>query len=171
MGTSGRGAYRVQIDHLFGGSALKAVDAAGFVRLPAFVRAVIERRTDARAVVIGVHDEDNCLTGYDPSFRRALFADSERQRLQAGPQHRRVRRLFGLTDEAGYDASGRIALPPMMRQVGRIEGLALFVGTGGAFEIWNPRLAAESDDPALAELARWRLAHDAPNRTEEGETT
>jgi hypothetical protein len=55
----------------------------------------------------------------------------------------------------------------MVRRMGRIEGLALFVGTGGAFEIWNPELAAASGDPALAELARWRLGHDHDIQEEE----
>ena len=158
----------MHIDHLFGGSALRQVDAGGRVSLPRFVRTVAERRSEARALVIGVHAADACLTGYDPAFRRILFADSERLRLQAGAaggdsHHGRLRRAFGLTEEAAIDGSGRIVLPPMLRRIGRIERLALFVGTGGDFEIWNPEIAAASGDDALRELARWRLAdtHDA----------
>jgi MraZ protein len=44
-----------------------------------------------------------------------------------------------------------------MRRKGRIEDLALFVGVGGTFEIWNPRLALESGDQDLRELAAYRL--------------
>lgn len=164
----------MQIEHLFGGSALQAVDDRGRVQLPRFVRDVAERRSGSRSIVIGPHPADACLTAYDPAFRRALFADSERLRLRdegAGlesPHHERMRRAFGLTEEAPYDRAGRIMLPPMMVRLGRIAALALFVGTGGAFEIWNPELAAASADPALAELARWRLGHD-PNPSEQEE--
>ena len=45
----------------------------------------------------------------------------------------------------------------MMRRRGKIEDLALFVGTGGTFEIWNPHLALESGDADLRELAAFRL--------------
>ena len=47
---------------------------------------------------------------------------------------------FGATEEVPYDSSGRIVLPPMMRRKGEIEDLALFLGTGETFQIWNPKL-------------------------------
>ena len=165
------------VEHLFGGSALAAVDRRGRVQLPKFVREVSERRSDAGFLVLGPHESDSCVTGYDPSYRRMLFADAERLRLQneaaagsAARHHSRTRRAFGLTEQAEIDAAGRIALPPMIRNMGLIEDLALFVGTGGTFEIWNPGLAAQSGDPALAELARWRLGHDRPEMQEKEES-
>lgn len=147
----------MEIDHFFGGSALQRIEAGGRIRLPRFVRQVAERRSDAGTLVVGIHESDRCLTGYDPGFRQLLFADSERLRLRDEPQHGRLRRAFGLTEELAIDRSGRIALPPMLRALGGIGALALFVGTGGAFEIWDPEAAVASGDAALAELARWRL--------------
>ncbi len=47
---------------------------------------------------------------------------------------------FGASEEVPYDPSGRVVLPPMMRRKGRIEDLALFLGAGETFQIWNPRL-------------------------------
>ncbi|HEY0014107.1 MAG TPA: division/cell wall cluster transcriptional repressor MraZ [Allosphingosinicella sp.] len=159
------------MDHLFGGSALAPVDGDGRVRLPRFVRETAVRRSEDRTLVLGPHEADPCLTGYDRPYRRMLFADTERLRLtgEAGPAEapRRARRTFGLTEEAPWAQDGTIRLPAMVRRMGRIEGLALFVGTGGAFEIWNPDLAATSGDPALAELARWRLGHDHDTQEEE----
>ena len=46
---------------------------------------------------------------------------------------------FGATEEVPYDSSGRIVLPPMMRRKGGIEDLALFLGAGETFQIWNPQ--------------------------------
>ena len=45
----------------------------------------------------------------------------------------------------------------MMRRKGKIEDLALFVGVGGIVEIWNPRVALESGDRDLKEIAAYRL--------------
>ena len=153
----------VELEHLFNGSALSAVDAKGRLSVPAFIRGVIERRSDAKAIVIGAHEVDACLTAYDRGYARNLYAENERRRLAeegAGSDEAhfaRARRTFGLTEEVPYDSSGRIILPTMMRRKGQIEDLALFVGAGGTFEIWNPRLALESGDADLRELAAYRL--------------
>ena len=154
----------MELEHLFNGSALTAVDAKGRLSVPAFIRGVIERRSDAKAVVIGMHEVSPCLNAYDRGYARYLFAENERRRLaeeSAGgdisSHHARARRTFGLTEDVPYDTSGRIILPPMMRRRGQIEDLALFVGIGGTFEIWNPRVALESGDEDLRDLAAFRL--------------
>ena len=152
----------MDVDDFFQGSALNAVDAKGRLSVPAFVRSVIERRSDAKAIIIGVHEVDPCLTAYDRNYARNLFSENERRRLTEegrDPQAHfaRARRTFGVTEEVPYDSSGRIILPPMMRRRGRIEDLALFVGVGGTFEIWSPRLALESGDADLRELSAYRL--------------
>lgn len=157
------------IQHFFGGSALANVQGDGRVRLPRFVRDVAALRSDSRTLVIGVHESDRCLVGYDPAYRQALFADTERSRLADSNDHRRARRTFGLTEQTEVDSAGRAALPPMLCGLARIETLALFVGTGGAFEIWNPHVAAGSGDPSLAEIARWRLGHDRTHSRKEEE--
>ena len=155
---------KVELEHLFNGSALTAVDAKGRLSVPAFIRGVIERRSDAKAVVIGMHEVSPCLNAYDRGYARILYAENERRRLieesaggDVASHHARARRTFGLTEDVPYDTSGRIILPPMMRRKGQIEDLALFVGVGGTFEIWNPRLALQSDDEDLRDLAAYRL--------------
>jgi MraZ protein len=154
----------VEIDDFFQGSALNAVDAKGRLSVPAFVRSVIERRSDARAIVIGAHEVSPCLTAYGRNYARNLYQEMERRRLAeeekgAGVEehYARARRLFGMTEDVPYDSSGRIILPPMMRRKGRIEDLALFVGVGGIVEIWNPRIALEEGDRDLKEIAAYRL--------------
>jgi len=152
----------VELEHLFNGSALNTVDAKGRLSVPSFIRSVIERRSEAKAIVLGRHEVDPCLTAYDRNYAKILYAENERRRLiEEGqdPQAHfaRARRTFGVTEEVPYDTSGRIILPPMMRRKGQIEELALFVGTGGTFEIWNPRLALESPDEELRDLAAYRL--------------
>jgi MraZ protein len=154
----------VEIDDFFQGSALNAVDAKGRLSVPAFVRSVIERRSDARFIVVGAHEIAPCLTAYGRSYARNLYDDMERRRLvdeqkdgALEDHYARARRRFGMTEDVPYDPSGRIVLPPMMRRKGRIEDLALFVGVGGTVEIWNPRLALDQGDKDLKEIAAWRL--------------
>jgi MraZ protein len=154
----------LEIDDFFQGSALNAVDAKGRLSVPAFVRSVIERRSDARFIVVGAHDIAPCLTAYGRSYARNLYDDMERRRLvdeqkdgALEDHYARARRRFGMTEDVPYDPSGRIVLPPMMRRKGGIKDLALFVGVGGTVEIWNPRLALDQGDKDLKEIAAWRL--------------
>lgn len=154
----------MEFDHLFNGSALSAVDAKGRLSVPAFIRTVVERRSDEKAVLVGVHDVSPCLTAYDRGYARHLYVENERLRLaeeaagkNPAEHYARARRTFGFAEDVPYDPSGRIILPPMMRRKGQIEDLALFVGVGGTFEIWNPRLALDSKDASLRDLAAYRL--------------
>ena len=135
----------MEVESFFGGNALVPVDAAGRVGLPSFVRDTLVRRSESRRLVFGAHERDSCLSAYDPAYRAFLF-DRNGSRL-----------VFGFAEEAEFDARGRVVLPPIMRWKARIATLALFVGTGGAFEIWNPELALEADDPELRQMAEYRL--------------
>ena len=66
------------LEHLFQGSALNAVDAKGRVSIPAFLRCVIERRGDARTIVLAKHEAFPCLSAYDPAYAALKHAKLER---------------------------------------------------------------------------------------------
>ena len=135
----------MEVGAFFGGNALRRVDAAGRVDLPLFVRDTLVRRSESRRLVFGAHERDPCVSAYDPAYRAFLF------------DRNGSRRVFGFAEEAEFDLRGRVLLPAMLRWKARIEALALFVGTGGAFEIWNPDLALEAGDPELRQIAEYRL--------------
>lgn len=148
------------VDHPFSGSALCAVDAAGIVLLPPFILATMQRRSDAGAVMIGVHEADPCLSAYDRGHLSALYADHERRRMaeyESSAHYRRARTRFGSAEETSCDAHGTITLPAIMRRKVGIGDIALLVGAGGTFEMWNPQTALGGDDPHLRELAAWRF--------------
>ena len=149
-------------EHPFLGNALCAVDAAGRLTLPPFVRSTLSRRSDARLIFAGCHESDPCLVAYDRSFARALAFDCRRLRLRDAAlapavHHARIRRAFGFVAPLEMDSRGKVALPPMLLRRARIERSALIIGTGGAFEIWNAQSALESSDPDLSELAAFHL--------------
>lgn len=144
-------------DALFSGNALRTVDGEGRIALPPFVLRALRGRA-----VLSVHESDPCISGYDEGREAALFADIERRRLRdeadgigAAAHHCRSRRAFGTAEQASVDACGRLVLPPIVRRRARIGSLALFVGAGGSFEIWNPHVARASGDEALRELAEY----------------
>ncbi len=154
------------LEHLFQGSALNAVDAKGRVSVPAFLRQVIERRGDARNIVLAKHDHFQALSAYDPAYAALKHSKLERllEKQETDPaselEHaRRTMMAFGATEEVPYDSSGRVILPPMMRRKSGIEDLALFIGVGETFQLWNPTLfLADKNIPEdMKDIARFRL--------------
>ena len=154
------------LDHLFQGSALNAVDGKGRVSIPSFLRSVIERRGDAKTIVLAKHQNFPCLSAYDPAYAALKHSKLERllEKEETGPDaqleyEQRNLMAFAATEEVPYDSSGRIVFPPMMRRNGQIGELALFLGTGETFQVWNPQLLL--DDPRIPEdlkdIARFRL--------------
>src|SRR4051812_36908417 len=158
--------FGVALEHLFQGSALNAVDGKGRVSIPAFLRGVIERRGDARTIVLAKHEAFACLSAYDPAYAALKHSKLERllEKEETSPDaaieyQQRNLMAFAATEEVPYDSPGRLLFPPMMRRKGQIGDLALFLGTGETFQIWNPELLLK--DPRIPEdlkdIARFRL--------------
>jgi MraZ protein len=152
---------------LYKGHVLNAIDAKGRVAIPASLRAAMERNGgEGRTLTLSVHPQDPCLAGYDRGWSNLLHDRLEREENRerdAGRDfdyHNSNRRAFGVVDEVPYDSSGRFILPPFFRVKAKLDDLALFVGTGNTFEIWNPRLILEtfSIDEATREMAAFLLA-------------
>jgi MraZ protein len=153
----------VSAEQLFSGSAVDAVGLDGAVRLPPFILRVVEGGAGIGRMVVGAHESDLCLTAWEPRRAPALQAEVERRRLRdeangapVAEHHQRARRAFGFVEDAIIEG-GRITIPPMMRRKGGIGNRVLFVGTGSGFEIWNPDAARRAGDPALREIAEYRL--------------
>ncbi|WP_213980748.1 hypothetical protein [Sphingomonas sp. dw_22] len=146
---------------LFHGSAICDVDAEGNVTVPEFLADALP--ADAAELVVARHDSDACLIGYGRERLTELAARAERRRQAEEDRgedvrnhYHRMRRTFGLSDRMPRH-DNRLRIPEAMRHLGRIERLALFVGAGDSFEIWNPDIALESDDAMFRELAAFRL--------------
>jgi len=77
----------VALEHLFQGSALNAVDAKGRVSVPSFLRQVIERRGDARTIVLAKHDAFACLSAYDPAYASLKHAKLNPEDVQIAREY------------------------------------------------------------------------------------
>ncbi|WP_188055139.1 hypothetical protein [Sphingosinithalassobacter sp. CS137] len=148
---------------LFHGSALCEVDADGTLPVPEFLAEALGAAAPGTEILVSRHEADQCLVAYPRDHLQTLRRQTERRRRaeeRAGRDprghHRRVRRTFGAIEPMPRTAS-RMCIPPAMRHLGRIDALALFVGAGESFEIWNPDLAAASDDDHFRDLAAWSL--------------
>lgn len=157
---------------LFHGSAICDVDAEGNVTVPEFLAETLP--ADAAELVVAKHDADACLVGYGRERLGELRALAERRRQAEEDRgederghHRRMRRTFALSERMPR-RDNRFRIPEAMRHLGRIEQLALFVGAGDSFEIWNPELALESDDAMFRELAAFRLRMRRDNHKTKG---
>lgn len=150
----------------YAGYCMVDVRAGGKVRLPDFVRRVLDRSPSR--IFIGLHETEPCLSGYDMRWQEQMRSAFDRRRLHEdqGEGHAcfgLMRRVFGSVEEAGWPCD-TIRLPELARHIVGIEDRALFVGTGGAFEIWNPERAAASGDPALAAITGLLNDIDRPGR-------
>jgi DNA-binding transcriptional regulator/RsmH inhibitor MraZ len=143
---------------MFMGSALCEVAPDGVMILPSFIREPLALRSDRAAILLGGHDVDACLTGYDPAQVAALQEECRRRRLaddasKPGASHARERRLFSLLHNVPVDAKGCIRLPELLRRRARIRDAALLVGTGDAFELWGLNVALYGHDAGMRTLA------------------
>ena len=154
---SGRGLYK--------GHTLNAIDAKGRVVIPAGLRQIVEQNGTGRLLVIGKHDSDPCLIGYDSGWAMHLHAQrTHRDSVQfdkngtpAGSNPNR--RAFGMTEDVPFDPSGRFVLPPFYKSRAKLDDLAFFLGTGDTFEIWNPHVLIETPDidEEIKEIAAYEM--------------
>ena len=154
---------------LFRGYGLQAIDGKGRVAIPAPLRAVIERNSGDRVLVMATHEADPCLSGYDRNWSDLLRARIDRDESRAlnadrpVDRHNIARRAFGIIDEVPFDASGRFILPAYFRDKGQLTDLAFFLGTGDVFEIWNPQVLL--DQPGVDRDLKDLVAFHLKNRT------
>ena len=143
-------------DKPYAGTALARVNAGGRVRLPDFVRRVLERHPSS--IFVGLHPEAPCLLAFDTRYRDRLHDELHEGTAAAGEERRaRLRRVFGTSQEIGWPCD-HIRLPDVARRKAMIGAQALFIGIGGALEIWDPGTAAASGDEILEELAALQVA-------------
>jgi len=145
----------------FIGNALNTVDAKSRVSVPATFRDTIERRTSEKWLLLGPHEREPCLVGYDlhrPSRIQAII--DRRFGDDFGPERDDfARAAFGSPEKLPIDDNGRIILPPTLKEVGQIGAHAFFVAAGDYFEVWNAELFLETkgETTPLGRIVRRQL--------------
>lgn len=145
----------------FHGSAICEVDQDGLVSIPDFLADALTGEDGE--LLVARHEADDCLIGYGRGHLNALRTRAEARRIadedrgeDARNHYRRMRRTFGAVERLPRTGA-TMRIPAAMRHLGKIGALALFVGAGDSFEIWNPDLAIENADEQFRDLAAFRM--------------
>lgn len=145
----------------FIGYALNAVDAKSRLSVPATFRDTIHARTAEKWLILGPHEREPCLVGYDIARPARLQATIDRRfGDDFGPERDDfARAAFGAAEKLPLDDNGRIILTPTLRDLGEIDGLACFIAAGDYFEVWNPArfLETKGDTSPLGRIVRRQL--------------
>lgn len=145
---------------LFRGCALCEVDADGNLLLTETTAQALGLPATDEPLLLSAHERDQCLVGY---ARSDLQEIRTRSGVDAQIGDASMRRILGIVEMEPRDARG-FTLPAAMRHHGRIESVALVVGAGDRFEIWNPQLAAAQNGVTEREPADPPVAYRHPPR-------
>jgi MraZ protein len=115
-----------------------ALDAKGRLAIPGKHRAALAGSDDnpERTLIITA-DPSRCLLVYpratwEPIQARLMALSSFNEQIR-GLQ----RLLVGHADEVDMDGTGRILVPPALRQYAGLEHRVVLVGQGSKFELWD----------------------------------
>lgn len=134
---------------MFRGVNTLNLDAKGRLAIPARYREAL-REQCAGALVVTV-DPDHCLLLYP----MPEWVEIERKLMRLPALKADVRRLqrllVGHATECEMDGSGRILLPPPLREFAELDKRVVLVGQGNKFELWEEATWNERREAWLAE--------------------
>jgi MraZ protein len=143
---------------IFQGNALSAVDGKSRLSIPAFIRNALIP-AEPRHIRLTVHGRSPCLMVHGDHYSAYMLAELDKRESGTDPDafDDAERGLWGMSEKLNCDAGGRIVLSGLLREEGRIEDMALFVGRGRYAELWNPKVAAEVGGDRLKTIASYYL--------------
>ncbi len=135
---------------MFRGVNQLKVDGKGRIALPTRYREELIERCGGAMVVTVNTTSDHCLWMYPlDEWERIEVRINDLPSLN--PQHVKLKRFFlGYATDVAMDKTGRILLPPPLREFARIEKETYFNGQGNKFEIWSDEDWQASRDDWLA---------------------
>ena len=117
--------------------------------LPTRYREELHERCGSSMVVTVNNTSDHCLWMY-PLDEWEQVERKINNLSSFNPQHVRLKRFFvGYAADVDMDKTGRVLLPPSLREFARIEKEVVFIGQGNKFEIWSAKDWEASQDSWL----------------------
>ena len=135
----------------FGETAIN-LDAKGRLAIPMRYRDALEKQCGSR-MVLTYSAFDSGSLWLQPEQTWEKVRDDVMALPSFNPDHRSLqRRLVGSATVVEPDGSGRILLPPSLRQVSGLEKRVVMLGMSSRFEIWdentlNTKRAEEDSRP------------------------
>jgi MraZ protein len=116
---------------MFLGQFAHTIDSKGRLTVPVRFRAPL-----ASGAYVTQGFERNLLVYTTESFER--LAKHANVLTTTDPEARAVRRMiFGGASDVALDSTGRILIPPFLRDYAHLDADVTLVGAGEYFEIWN----------------------------------
>lgn len=120
---------------VFRGVAQLNLDSKGRLAVPARFRDALNARCSGQVVI--TVDSDRCLLIYplpdwEPIEQKLMALSSFNAQIRE-----LQRRLVGYAEDVAVDATGRILVPPALRQFAQLDKSVVLVGQGNRFELWN----------------------------------
>lgn len=118
---------------MFAGSHPLTVDDKGRLAIPARFRQSIADSCDSQLVITMGHE--SCLEIYPaPEFTRIAQDISAMENRDHAELLKRA--FVGRAVETEIDKQGRIALPPILRRLAKLDSAVVLVGQINRFELW-----------------------------------
>ena len=135
---------------LFRGISAVTMDAKGRMALPVRFRELLRERWDG-ALVATIDTAERCLLLYPQPLWEEIQAQLEAL-PNVDPATRRFQRLLiGHATDLELDGSGRVVVPPMLREYAGLAGKIVLLGQGRKIEIWAEEQWAARRDAWLAQ--------------------
>ena len=134
---------------MFRGVNALNLDAKGRMAMPTRYRQRLSDMCDGQ-MVITVDNSDRCLLLYP--LQEWEVVERKLQKLPSfNRQARRLQRLLiGHATEVEMDGTGRLLLPPPLREFAGLEKRTVLIGQSNKFELWDEELWTESRGDWLA---------------------
>ncbi|VAX00438.1 Cell division protein MraZ [hydrothermal vent metagenome] len=134
---------------MFRGVNALNLDAKGRVAMPTRYRQRLSDTCDGQ-MVITVDNSDRCLLLYP--LQEWEVVERKLQKLPSfNRQARRLQRmLIGHATEVEMDGTGRLLVPPPLREFADLEKRVVLIGQSNKFELWNEELWTESRSDWMA---------------------
>lgn len=112
------------------------MDAKGRIAIPAKHRDSLAAMCDGR-VVMTAHTEDRCLLVYPETEWQVILPKIEALPTFNKLALRAQRLLLGYATSLELDGTGRVLVPPTLRDYAGLDKKTMLVGLGKKFELWS----------------------------------
>lgn len=138
------------------------LDAKGRLAIPTRYRDVLDEHCNGEMVITIDTDERALLIYPGPEW------EDIQRKVQAlpsfNPASRRVQRLLiGHATDVQLDASGRILVPPPLRQYASLDKKTVMLGQGNKLELWSEEHWTERRDNWLEDRSNLELPPELEN--------
>lgn len=132
------------------------IDIKGRFAIPKRYRAslCVRPTQDSHHVILTIDTESPCLLLY-PAIEWEVIEHQLQSLPSFNPTARRIQRLLiGHATELELDSTGRLLVPPVLREYAKLQKGVMLVGQGKKFEIWDENSWNEARQQWLTETSQ-----------------